>query len=257
MRCHGEKKIESGIRWIDSTVVSRIAGCRCGKGFGTRWLTRRCRPRTTRELSVEEREVMDSWIAEALAVARTRVRDKNGTVRRLPGRPVPQHAPDLMGFEDELADVLPADSVSAEGFLNNGESMVLSPLLIEAYFDIAEKALDLAIVDESVKPVIQTFRVELGDQINPKPFKDKLILGALSRLLRNRTSLSRNRSKEAVRLRAVRDADQIPVHRGVPGERHGPGVGANTTASTTMSSPASAALTVIPRGWLTSRPTMA
>ena len=185
VRCHGEKKIESGIR------VDRLDG-----GLEDRWLPlwkgirhqvadQVMPPEDEPQLSVEEREVMDSWIAEALAVARTRVRDKNGTVRRLTVSQYRNTLRDLIGIEDELADVLPADSVSADGFLNNGESMVLSPLLIEAYFDIAEKALDRAIVDESVKPVIQTFRVELGDQINPKPFKDKLILGALSRLLRN------------------------------------------------------------------------
>ena len=62
---------------------------------------------------------------------------------------------------------------------------MLSPLLVEAYFNIADKALDRTIVDVSREPVIQNSRVELGNDINPKPFKDKLILGALSRLLRN------------------------------------------------------------------------
>ena len=63
--------------------------------------------------------------------------------------------------------------------------MVLSPLQVEAYFEIAEKALDLCIVDEQSKPVIQNFRVELGRKINPAPSPDKLVLGALSVLLEN------------------------------------------------------------------------
>ena len=38
----------------------------------------------------------------------------------------------------------------------------MSPLLTEAYFEIAEKALDRAIVDPKSKPAIQNFRVDLG-----------------------------------------------------------------------------------------------
>ena len=68
-------------------------------------------PEDEPQLSVEEREVMDSWIAEALAVARTRVRDKNGTVRRLTVSQYRNTLRDLIGIEDELADVLPAESV--------------------------------------------------------------------------------------------------------------------------------------------------
>ena len=185
VRCHGEKKIESGIR------VDRLDG-----GLEERWLPlwkgihrnvveATMPPEDEPQPSAEERKVLDEWIGEALAVARTRVRDKNGTVRRLSVAQYGHTLRDLLGIDDELVDVLPADSVSADGFLNHGQSMLLSPLLVEAYFDIAEKALDRAIVDEAKKPVIQSFRVELGNQINSKPFKDKLILGALSRLLRN------------------------------------------------------------------------
>ncbi len=183
--CHGEKKIESGIR------VDRLDG-----GLDERWLPlwRGIRrnvvggtmpPEDEPQPTAGEQRALDEWVGEALAVARTRVRDKNGTVRRLTVAQYRHTLRDLLGIEDELVDVLPADSVSADGFLNNGQSMALSPLLVEAYFNIADTALDRTIVDVSEKPVVQDFRVELGHDINPKPFKDKLILGALSRLIRN------------------------------------------------------------------------
>ena len=57
--------------------------------------------------------------------------------------------------------------------------------LVEAYFEVAEEALDLCIVDEASKPVIQSFRVDLGAAINPDPLPEELILGANSRLLEN------------------------------------------------------------------------
>ena len=63
--------------------------------------------------------------------------------------------------------------------------MLLSPLLVESYFDIAEEALNLSIIDADSMPVVQNFRMDLGDGINPSPYPDKLILGALSRLLEN------------------------------------------------------------------------
>ena len=75
--------------------------------------------------------------------------------------------------------------MSKDGFVNNGQAMLLSPLLVETYFEIAERALGLAIVDPQAKPVIQNFRVDLGHEINPKPCPDRLILGANSALLAN------------------------------------------------------------------------
>ena len=185
VRCHGEKKVESGIR------IDRLDG-----GLSERWLplwkgVRRnvveetMPPEDEPQPTATERALLEEWIGDALAVARTRVRDKNGTVRRLTVAQYRHTLRDLLGIEDELVDVLPADSVSADGFLNHGQSMTLSPLLVEAYFNIADKALDRTVVDVSRKPVVQSVRVELGRDINPKPFKDKLTLGALSRLLRN------------------------------------------------------------------------
>ena len=80
---------------------------------------------------------------------------------------------------------MPPDAVSKDGFLNNKDTLQLSPLLTEAYFEIAEDALNRAIVDPKTKPVIQNFRVDLGAGVNPAPLPEKLILGAGSQLLEN------------------------------------------------------------------------
>ena len=184
--CHGAKKIESGIRVdrLDGSLEDRWIPLM--KGIRRNLAEETMPPEDAPKPTETERELVDTWVSDAVATARTRIRDKNGTVRRLTVAQYRHTIRDLLGLEDDLAAVLPADSVSADGFLNNSQAMVLSPLLIEAYFEIAEKALDRVIVDPSRKPVIQCFQVELGHEINKKPFKDKLILGALSRLLRNR-----------------------------------------------------------------------
>ena len=92
---------------------------------------------------------------------------------------------DLLKLDEDLTGVLPPDGISKDGFANNAQTMVLSPLQAEAYFDIAEKGLDLCMVDERSRPVIQNFRMDLGRKINPAPCPDKLILGDSSALLDN------------------------------------------------------------------------
>ena len=132
-----------------------------------------------------ERERMVEWITQALEVARSRPAPKNGIVRRLTVSQYRNTLRKLLLLDEDLTDALPPDAVSRDGFVNNAETLQLSPLLMEAYFEIAEKALDRSIVDPQSKPSIQNFRVDLGASINPEPLRGKLILGALSQLLNN------------------------------------------------------------------------
>lgn len=125
------------------------------------------------------------WIDEALRHAKSRKRPVNGAVRRLTIAQYRNTLRDLLGIDDDLTDILPPDAVSKDGFRNNQETLLLSPLLLEAYFKIAEAALDRCIVDPRSKPTVQTFRMDLGESINPSPCPDKLILGANSLLLPN------------------------------------------------------------------------
>ena len=77
---------------------------------------------------------------------------KNGSIQRLT---VPQYRNtlrDLLGLDEDLTEILPPDGVSKDGFANNGLTLLLSPLQVESYFEIAEKSLDLCIVDEQAKP---------------------------------------------------------------------------------------------------------
>ena len=134
--------------------------------------------------NAERRKVLD-WIDGALDEARSRDTELNGTVRRLTVAQYRNTLRDLLGLREDLTDVLPADGVSKDGFLNNAETLSLSPLLVEAYFGIAERALELSIVDETVPPEIQSFRMDLGERINRDPCPDNLILGANSLLLAN------------------------------------------------------------------------
>jgi hypothetical protein len=129
-------------------------------------------------------QVVD-WITRALEIARLRPAPKNGAVRRLTVAQYRNSLRELLHIDDDVTAGLPPDGVSKEGFLNNKDTLQLSPLLTEAYFSIAEDALNHAIVDPRKKPVIQNFRVDLGEGVNPAPLPEKIILGAGSELLDN------------------------------------------------------------------------
>ena len=139
---------------------------------------------------------------------------KNGGARRLTVAQYRNTLRELLLLEDDLTEVLPPDAVSRDGFVNNQETLALSPLLIEAYLEIAEKALDRCIVDPKSRPTIQYFRVDLGAAINPDPCPDQLILGANSLLLDNRDFVvTQPKLSKPFDFEAVRDADEVSLHR--------------------------------------------
>lgn len=130
-----------------------------------------------------DRERMTKWIDDGLAAARKRQVSRNGLIRRLTVAQYRNTLRELLMLEDDLTDILPADAVSKDGFLNNHERLELSPLLTETYFEIAEKALSRVIIDPQAKPSIQNFKLDFGSGINPKPVSERLVLGAGSTLL--------------------------------------------------------------------------
>lgn len=132
----------------------------------------------------ERKKLIDS-IRSAIGAAVAATPQKNGVARRLTVAQYRNTLRDLLGIEDQVADVLPPDGVSQDGFVNNVAVLGLTPLQLEYYFEIADRALDRCIVDPQQLPQIQSFRVELGTQINQAPCPDELILGANSRLLNN------------------------------------------------------------------------
>ncbi|MEO2019915.1 MAG: DUF1592 domain-containing protein [Fuerstiella sp.] len=189
LRCHTAEKMESGIRLDELNGRFEDRRLRLWDSILVQLTDEVMPPEEEPQPTAAERKTLVDWIRQALITARSRKAEWNGSVRRLT---VPQYRNtlrDLLALEENLTDVLPPDAVSREGFTNNGQSMVLSPLQVEAYFDIAERALDLCIVDEESKPIIQNFRVDLGVAVNPEPCPDKLILGANSELLANQDLL--------------------------------------------------------------------
>ena len=191
IRCHNAEEMQSGIRLdqLDGSLEDRQLFL--WKDILKQINAGAMPPEDEKQPTVQHRQVLTQGIRQIMNAARARDTQKNGAARRLTVSQYRNTLRDLLQLEDQLTDVLPPDSVSKDGFVNNGQTMLLSPLLVESYFDIAAKALDLCIVDESSRPVIQNFRVDLGKAINPEPYPNKLILGANSHLLANNNFLVR------------------------------------------------------------------
>ena len=174
--CHGAEKMKSGVRvdLLDGRLEDKQL-------FLLEHVLEQIEdgvmpPEDERQLEPEEREAVVQWIVQALQEGERKVRAKNGLVRRLTVAQYHNTLRDLLGVEDRLAHALPDDGVSKEGFKNNVETLLLTPQMMETYFEIADMALDLCLVDERKLPRIQCFRVELGSGVNQSPSSDHVEL---------------------------------------------------------------------------------
>ena len=185
LRCHNEDERESGIRvdHFDGDLAESML--KIWEEVERQIADEAMPPEDELQPSERERQVMVQWVSEALNEARSRKRDVDGSVRRLTVQQYRNTLRELLGLEEDFAAVLPPDGISRDGFRNNANILLTSPLQVESWFNIAEQALEACLVDPSVKPAIQNFRMDLGKAINPEPFAEKLILGANSHLLPN------------------------------------------------------------------------
>jgi hypothetical protein len=185
VECHSADEMTSGVRvdHLDGSLQDRHL--RLYSHIRRLLDEKKMPPAEEPQPSGEERRRAVEWIDRTLTEARSRPAPKNGAARRLTVAQYRNTLRDLLGIDDELAETLPPDSVTRDGFANNGGTLELSPQLLEAYFEIAETALQRCLVNESQRPTIQNFRMDLGRGINPQPCPDELVLGALSMLLRN------------------------------------------------------------------------
>ena len=184
-RCHSPDKLTSGIRVDQLSAALEDRHLKLWGHIQAQLAHKAMPPEDEPQPSSAERQRVLEWIRLGLEHARTRPTPKNGVTRRLTVAQYRNTLRELLLLEDNLTDVLPPDAVSKDGFVNNNETLALSPLLLEAYFDIVDKALQRCLVDPNSKPVIQHFRVDLGANINPDPCPDKLVLGARNLLLDN------------------------------------------------------------------------
>ncbi len=185
LRCHNVEKRKSGIRLDQLNGTPEDRHLPLWKNVLKQIEDEAMPPEDEPQPTDNERRAVLDWIPRAMKRAMARNTQNNGSVRRLTVAQYRNTLRDLLRLDEDLTEVLPPDGISKDGFANNGQTLLLSPQQVESYFDIAGQALDLCIVDERARPVIQNFRMDLGRAINPHPCPDNLILGANSFLLNN------------------------------------------------------------------------
>ncbi len=163
--CHNVDQITSGVRvdqFTDANVASEERFLRLWQNIAHQVQSRAMPPKEEPQPTDQQRTATLQWIEQLVQVARSRPTPKNGMARRLTIAQYRNTLRDLLGLDADLTETLPPDAVSREGFLNNKETLQLSPLLLDAYFQIAGEALDRTLVDLDSPPQVQRFSVELG-----------------------------------------------------------------------------------------------
>lgn len=181
--CHDEASHAGGVRLDQVTAVPTAATRSLFERVARQLRAQAMPPEEAGPLADREREQLLAWAADGLAAFDARPVPRNGSVRRLTVTQYRHAIRDLLGIDEDVAGGIPADAISKEGFTNQSATLQLSPRQLEAYLEAALRAVHLAVVDPSVPPRVQRFRVELGQGINHAPRDEPLILGHISRLL--------------------------------------------------------------------------
>lgn len=110
------------------------------------------------QLSVDEREVLESWIISAVFHANPTHPDPGRvTLRRLNRTEYRWVIQDLLGVEFNADAEFPADD-TGHGFDNIADVLTLSPMLLEKYLDAARALVTKAVPQQSRGPAVQVFK---------------------------------------------------------------------------------------------------
>jgi hypothetical protein len=98
-------------------------------------------PKKSKQLTADQKTAFLAWIHRYLdAEAHAGAGDPGRVIlRRLSNAEYDNTIRDLTGIDLELTREFPADSAAGEGFTNSGESMVMSPALLDKYLDAARE----------------------------------------------------------------------------------------------------------------------
>ena len=168
-KCHGEKKQKGDLR-LDTLsqdlLKNRVAAETWHDVRDTLNLSE-MPPKKEDPLSPDELKILTSWITQeidALVAARTNT-DGRVVLRRLNKTDYQNTMRDLLGIEMDYAKNLPPESLSEDGFRNNGGTLQISDLQLEYYLESARKGLAKAIVTGS-RP--NFFEEEFTTSVNDK-----------------------------------------------------------------------------------------
>jgi hypothetical protein len=184
--CHNESVRESGIRLDNLDPSIPDFAIPFWNALRKQVADKKMPPEESPQPTESQRESFLSWADQALHIAKTRPQPKNGAMRRLTVSQYSQTLKQLLHIDSNLTDILPPDGISRDGFTNQADVLQMTPLQLDTFFEIAQKALQSAIINPNEPPRIEAFRMDFGKEIHPNPSNESLILGANNLLLPNR-----------------------------------------------------------------------
>jgi hypothetical protein len=150
VQCHGPEKQESGIRLdnLSTDLINDRAAAENWHEVRNVLNSGEMPPEDEPQLTTLQHQTLTSWVAAAVKHAVEAGRDTSGRVviRRLNRLEYQNSMFDLLGLEMDYTRDLPPDSVSADGFTNDGSVLNMSAMQLEYYLDTARRALDRVIV---------------------------------------------------------------------------------------------------------------
>ncbi len=136
------------------------------------------RPLDEKEVSTfDGRQAPVSWIDSTPTFSLGPQQTRQGVARRCEIVPHSKSVRGLLGFENDLADSIPAEGVSGDGFRNHC-GILRTLLMLETYLELAGKAPARSIADPGRRSAVKSFCVELGAKITRIPFTEIRILSA-------------------------------------------------------------------------------
>ncbi len=170
MNCHGPKKSEGRLR-IDTLNPDLLAGPDV-----ERWreiynaVSNSEMPPADEPgyaLANNDRASMVDWLSDELnkaSLVRRNTKD-HSSFRRLTKYEYDYALQDLLGLSYSLANRLPPESVTEDGFKNSSELLQISTMQFEAYRDIALRALKRATVSGDRRPEAVTYQISMRQEL--------------------------------------------------------------------------------------------
>lgn len=181
--CHNADEMSGGVQldnWGPVLTTTQLRQLKVARKLVE---GRRMPPKEEDHLQDTDRRRLQHWMAAELEEAARRPVPYDGITRRLTRRQLRNSLSELLGLREDFTKQLSPDAPSRDGFTTQAETLSIAPLQVETLMEVIADALLEALPDPDKPPVVQTFRVDLGENINPDPPAEKLILGANSDLL--------------------------------------------------------------------------
>ncbi len=148
--CHGPDTQESNIRLdnLSTDLLNDRAAAENWHAVLEVLKSGEMPPEDEPQLSSQQLQALTDWISKTIKHAVDASRDTSGRVvlRRLNRVEYQNTMFDLLGLDMDYIRDLPPDSVSSDGFTNDGSAQHISAMQLEYYLDTARRALDRVIV---------------------------------------------------------------------------------------------------------------